>query len=68
MTGGWQYTNEAMPENGVTVEVWHSTACLLAYRTGKDWTGIAERRDGRWVPIVPTLLTEPVVNWREYRA
>ena len=68
MMGGWRYTNETMPENGVTVEVWHNTACVLAYRTGATWTGVAEWRGGEWIPIAPTLLTQPIINWREYRA
>ena len=65
--GGWKYTNEALPDDGATVEIWYYTACMLAYHTGGGWTAVAEWRGGALIPIAPTLLPEPVLNWREYR-
>ena len=56
MAGGWRYTNEAMPAVGHVVEVWYMVACILATWTGSEW----RTADGQ-------RLTEPVVNWREYR-
>jgi hypothetical protein len=57
MMGGWNRTYEAMPAVGHVVEVWYMVTCILATWTGSEWRTV----DG-------VRLTQPIVNWREYRA
>ena len=57
MMGGWKRTYETMPAVGHVVEVWYMVTCILATWTGQHW----QTADGQ-------RLTEPIINWREYRA